>query len=143
MIVHPTHDVIVSTDVHVGAPHIWDPVVKRGRILTIVAFIIVPVLLCAAFYWIGTRRINNFFSVRGDEQYQQQNYPAAADSYNWALRFVSNDAHALLNRGYAQQNQNDDQGALADFTRYIAFRPSEDAQALLAPERLEDPGRPR
>src|SRR5215217_4783641 len=95
-----------------------DRVSARGRTLTIVVFAFVIVLLILTFGWIGAQRINAFFSSRGDQAMQLQDFQAARRDYTWAIRSDRSDAHAYLNRGYALQNLNNDARALPDFSRY-------------------------
>src|SRR3954451_24387982 len=101
-----------------------DRVSARGRVLTIVVFGFVIVLLVLTFGWIGARRVNNFFSSRGDSAILLQDFQAARSDYTWAIRFDRSDAHAYLNRGYALQNLNNDARALPDFSRYNDLRPA-------------------
>jgi len=102
-----------------------DRVSVRGRVLTIVVFGFVIVLLVLTFGWIGARRINIFFSNRGDQAMQLQDFQAARGDYTWAIRLDRSDAHAYLNRGYALQNLNNDERALRDFSHYNDLRPAE------------------
>src|SRR5438874_8738447 len=78
-----------------------DRVYKAGRWVTVVMFVAVLALLLTLFYWLGARRVNNYFVSRGDTSYQAQQYDAAIGSYTWATRFDSRDAHSFLNRGYS------------------------------------------
>ncbi|HEX5689102.1 MAG TPA: hypothetical protein VFX76_03835, partial [Roseiflexaceae bacterium] len=89
-----------------------DRVSKRGRTLTIIAFAIVLVMLAVMFYWLGARRINNYFVSQGNNAFDAQQYAAAVDSYGWAIRFDRRDAHSVLNRGYARQKMQQDDVAL-------------------------------
>src|SRR5215207_6949988 len=102
-----------------------DRVNKGGRLATIVIFAIVLAMLGIMFYWLGARRVNNFFVSRGDVAFQAQQYQDAVSSYSWAVRFDRSDAHPYLNRGYAFQKLQEHTNALPDFTRYIDLRPDE------------------
>src|SRR5690348_3770142 len=88
-----------------------DRVSTRGRALTIIVFAFVIMLLILTFGWIGARRFNAFFSSRGDQAMQLQDFQAARDDYTWSIRSDRSDAHAYLNRGYALQNLNNDERA--------------------------------
>src|SRR5262245_15102336 len=103
----------------VQPPIAADRISKGGRTLTVIMFVIVLGALVLMFYWLGARRVNNFWVSRGDGQYQAQQYDEAGRSYTWAIRFDRRDAHSYLNRGYSLQNLAKDTLALPDFTRYV------------------------
>src|SRR5687768_15403957 len=49
-----------------------DRVSKGGRTITVIMFVIVLAALGLMFYWLGARRVNNFWVSRGDTQFQAQ-----------------------------------------------------------------------
>src|SRR6187549_978179 len=100
MLAQPTQDLLLGP---AQEAMIADRSYRSGRMVTIVMFAIVLALLGLMFYWLGARRVNNFFVSRGDAAYQAQQYQDAAGSYRWAVRFDHSDAHSFLNRGYAFQ----------------------------------------
>src|SRR5262245_33012287 len=102
----------------------FDNTSRRGRKVTYVAFAIALVLLAALFIWFGSRRIHVLLTEHADRQFQAQQYAEAASSYSQVLYFNGDDAHALLQRGYARQKLNDDIGAQQDFTHFIQVLPS-------------------
>ena len=97
MIAETSQEISPIAPVELKADHIS----ARGRTLTIVVFAFVIVLLILTFGWIGARRVNAFFSSRGDQAIQLQDYQAARSDFTWAIRSDRSDAHAYLNRGYA------------------------------------------
>src|SRR4051812_35656785 len=104
-----------------------DRVSKGGRVATLVMFTVMLALAGTMFYWLGARRVNNFFVSKADSSFEAHQYQEAVDRYTWALRFDRSDAHSYLNRGYSLQELKDDTNALPEFTHYIDLRPDDAA----------------
>ena len=110
---------------HIESKITADRTMRSGRMITIIMFLVVFVFLGAMLFWLGSRRVNNYFVTRADTAYTQQQYEQAIDQYSWAIRFDKNDMHSFLNRGYSYQKLQKDELAITDFSRAILLEPTQ------------------